>query len=598
METSFAVPVISVVGYSGAGKTTYLEKLIPALKKRGLRLCVIKHDAHSFEIDVPGKDSWRLAQAGADIVMLSSPDKLAVIEIRTEQESLEQLSERLRGKADLILTEGFKRGHARKIEIRRAAVERQPVCGAEELFAVAADYAGEAPGVPWLPLDDAEEMADLIVKYACSREAVSAGKRSGEVSKPSHNRESERYGVSDSGLPSLEHAVELLLAKTGVITRTELVPLTMAGGRLAAEEISANMDLPPFDRSPLDGYALRAEDSSGASAESPVTLKVAAEIPAGAYWGGVLTEGCAIRVMTGTMLPTGADCVVKQEDTDDGEQAVKIYKPLKQWQNFCFRGEDVKAGTQIVAGGTRLNYAHLGVLSGIGVSHVRIRDQCRAGLLSVGDELTVPGEPLAPGKIYNSNIYMLSERMAEFGISAKVFSKVVDNVNAICEIIEREIDGVDVFFTTGGVSVGRRDFMPEVVERLGAKRLFWRVALKPGTPVLAAVYRNKLLLCLSGNPFAAATNFELLGRPVLAGLSGDNRINYNRTKAVMDAGFGKSSPGRRFVRAVYTDGKVRPSGFNHSPGALLSLLGCNALIDIPAGTGPLNPGDEVEVVLL
>ncbi|MCL1876121.1 MAG: molybdopterin-guanine dinucleotide biosynthesis protein B [Synergistaceae bacterium] len=162
-------PVLSVVGYSDSGKTTYLEKLIPALKKRGIKLCVIKHDAHSFDMDMPGKDSWRLTQAGADITVVSSPAKIAVIEKWEHEENLSALALRFRGKADLILTEGYKRDSALKIEIRRAANKAlDPFCKDEELFAVAGDYDLETEAktsVPLLPLDDAAPMADLIMSF-------------------------------------------------------------------------------------------------------------------------------------------------------------------------------------------------------------------------------------------------------------------------------------------------------------------------------------------------------------------------------------------------------------------------------------------------
>ena len=159
-------PVLSVVGFTDSGKTTYLEKLIPALKARGLRLGVIKHDAHSFDIDVPGKDSWRLTQAGADITVISSPAKIAMLEKWDNEEDLSRLADRLKGKVDLILTEGYKRDKALKIEIRRAAKNRDAFCEDSELFAVASDFAAEdKSAAPILPLNDAEPMADLIMKF-------------------------------------------------------------------------------------------------------------------------------------------------------------------------------------------------------------------------------------------------------------------------------------------------------------------------------------------------------------------------------------------------------------------------------------------------
>ena len=166
MFINSAPPVLSVVGFSDSGKTSYLEKLIPALKNRGIRLGVIKHDTHSFDIDIPGKDSWRLTQAGADITVISSPAKIAVLEKWNQEEDLYHLANRLKGKVDLVLTEGYKRDKALKIEIRRAAKSRDAFCGNSELFAVASDFAIDLDeAVPILPLDDAEPMADLIMRF-------------------------------------------------------------------------------------------------------------------------------------------------------------------------------------------------------------------------------------------------------------------------------------------------------------------------------------------------------------------------------------------------------------------------------------------------
>lgn len=245
-----------------------------------------------------------------------------------------------------------------------------------------------------------------------------------------------------------------------------------------------------------------------------------------------------------------------------------------------------------------LNYSHLGVMASVGKSRVLVKDRIRSVLLSTGDELVLPGDPLEPGRIYNSNHFMLAGRLKQFGADVTALYKAGDDVTEVCEIIEREIDGADILFTTGGVSVGPLDIMPEVFKRLGAKKLFWRVAIKPGMPVFSAIYRDKPVLCLSGNPFAAMTNFELLGRPALYRLSEDKRLLSDRAEGVMTEGFYKASPQRRFVRAVFSEGRVRLSGLNHSSGALMSLIGCNALIDIPKGTLNLNPGDHVNLVML
>jgi len=400
---------------------------------------------------------------------------------------------------------------------------------------------------------------------------------------------------------SLEAAIETLLGEINPVTRTRLVPLEQAAGGISAQSVHAPIDMPPFDRSPLDGYALCSGDSAGASRTCPVKLRVIAEISAGSVWNGTVASGEAVRIMTGGMLPKGTNCVVRQEDTDDGEREVEIYSPIKRMENICVKGEDVEKGTEILAQGTLISYAHLGVLASVGRSRVLIKDRVQAAVLSTGDELALPGEHLEPGKIYNSNLFMLAGRMEQLGADVTSLHTAGDNAEEVCRIIDREIDGVDILFTTGGVSVGRRDIMHDVLARLAeknAKKLFWKVDLKPGTPVLAAIYRDKPLLCLSGNPFAALTNFELLGRPAMHKLSGDERLKHTRTDGVMENGFSKSSPQRRFIRAVYNERHVKIPNNNHSSGALMSMIGCNCLIDVPAGNPGLKPGDRVELLML
>lgn len=397
---------------------------------------------------------------------------------------------------------------------------------------------------------------------------------------------------------SLEQALTALLNEITPIERTRLVSLERSVGCIAAQNVYAAIDIPPFNRSPLDGYAMRSEDIQNASREAPVYLKVDTEIPAGTVWDGTVKPGYAAKIMTGGSIPDGADCVVKQENTDEGFPEVAIYTPEKPWGNICFLGEDIQKGALIITPGETITYAHLGVLASIGQSRIHVKDRVRCGLISSGDELTLPGEPLDKGKIYNSNLFMLAGRLEQFGMEVAALHKTGDDVDEICEIIQREMAGLDILFTTGGVSVGRKDMMPEVLKQLGAKKLFWRVALKPGTPVLAGVYQGKPILCLSGNPFAAMTNFELIGRPALYKLSGDDRLVSRRVEGTLQDGFPKTSTQRRFVRAIYSEGLVYLSDYNHSSGALMSLIGCNAFIDIPQGTPELKPGDRVELVLL
>ena len=397
----------------------------------------------------------------------------------------------------------------------------------------------------------------------------------------------------------LEAAVDLLVQNTSAVIETISVPLLNACGHTSAEEIASPMNNPPFNRSPLDGYALRHQDSRGACREHPVKLKVVREIFAGSSPENEdVPAGHAARIMTGGVIPNGCDCVIRQEDTDEGEEAVEIYCELKEHQNFCFCGEDIKKGQKLLQRGDILNYVHLGVLSSVGISRIEVIRPIKAGIVCTGDELISGGSPLAPGKIYNSNIYMLAGRLSELGIDAVSCPPVCDEAACIAAQIAEMAVELDIIITTGGVSVGKKDFMHEVFSLLNADKLFWRVGLKPGTPALCGMYRNKPLICLSGNPFAAMTTFELLVRPVLAQLSGRDSLKYSYKKAKLMNDFNKSSTGRRFIRARLMGNEVFLNPGSHSSGVVFSMLNCNALIDIPAGSPPLKSGMTVDVVSL
>lgn len=396
----------------------------------------------------------------------------------------------------------------------------------------------------------------------------------------------------------LEEAIGLLLENVKANCATETIPLLEAVGRVIAVDISAPIDNPPFDRSPLDGYAFIAESSKAASKEEPIKLEIVGEVCAGQVFTETVERKQAVRIMTGAPMPFPCDCVVRQEEVNADEMHVWISTPMKAYENYCFKGEDFKKGTLLIAAGSLLTAAHIAALASIGEKNVTVYRKIKAAICSTGDELVDVGSDLAAGKIYNSNLYMIAARLKELGIEPIVLGMAADCAEGVAEVIRQHIDKVDLFLTTGGVSVGKKDIMHEVIECLPAKRLFWRVNMKPGTPILSYLYQGKLCIGLSGNPFAALATFELLVRPVLAKLSSNRQMQYKRVKAVLQNDFPKKSLGRRFIRAVYADGKVYLEAENHSSGSLFSAVGCNALIDISPGTPELTRGEEVEVIKL
>ncbi|MBQ6005112.1 MAG: molybdopterin molybdotransferase MoeA [Selenomonadaceae bacterium] len=386
-----------------------------------------------------------------------------------------------------------------------------------------------------------------------------------------------------------EQAIELLTANVAVIDETEEVSLIESVGRVAAQDYFATIDNPPFDRSPLDGYALKSNDTPG-------KFKVVGEECAGDFFDGEINSGEALRIMTGAAMPKGSDCVIRQEDvTFDGEN-ISVNQKLKHHENYCFAGEDIKSGSQIISKGTKLTAAHVAVLASQGVPIVKVYRRPKIALASTGDELIQPHEKLSAGKIYNSNIYLLASRLIELGFEPKILYNLPDDVDTCAEKILAIRDEIDLLITTGGVSVGKKDIMHDVVRKIG-ERIFWRVLMKPGAPVIGWKCGKFLGVALSGNPFAAYATFELLTRPVLAKLSRRAEILYSRSRGILADDFPKKSFGRRFIRARFDGEKIFLPN-RHESGSLYSAVNCNCLVDIPAGSDALKSGAEVEIILL
>lgn len=401
--------------------------------------------------------------------------------------------------------------------------------------------------------------------------------------------------------------MEQILQYTPVINETEEVELNKAGGRILAQDMVAEFNNPPFDRSPVDGYACKAEDLAGASSEHPVKLKVMEEIDAGQYSERVMESGQAVRIMTGAAIPKGCDCCIFQEDTDYGEETVEIYREVKQWDNYCFAGEDFKKGTTLLKKGTHIGYVEAAVLAGMGAAKVPVYRRPKVVLLTTGDEVVEPGNPLPAGKIYNSNMTMLSARMMELGIEPFYMEAVKDNPQVMAEKIKEIAEQADMIITTGGVSVGKKDIMHESIRLIDAERIFWRVNMKPGMPTLFSVYENASggkvpVISLSGNPFGVAVTIELLIRPALEKMMQNPAIGLKEVTGVMADDFMKGIKGRRFIRAYWENGRFHlPNGL-HSNGVLSSMAGCNCLIDTKTmedkESKSLKTGDKVSAVWL
>ncbi len=403
---------------------------------------------------------------------------------------------------------------------------------------------------------------------------------------------------------SLEEAVRLIQQHVEPLEPV-LLYIDQAKGRILAEDIMAPMDQPPFDRSPVDGYAILSSDTVGATRETPVRLTLVDTVCAGQVSSVTLKSGQCIRIMTGAKIPSGADGVIRQESTDMGEQTVEIYEAIKHYGNYVFRGEDYKTGDILLPKGTRLDAAALAVLASAGFAcelrQVLVNAVPKVAVLCTGDELVYPYiAPLPDGKIYDANLTFLTTRLADFCVHAESGGEHFgDDPQLVADSIRQVLLWADAVITTGGVSVGMKDIFHEVLPLLEAEQIFTHLQMKPGTPAIFSMVRDTPVLCLSGNPFAAAATFELLARPMLEKLSGDKALATHRIAAELASDFPKASGGRRFIRGTYDiDTGTITLGDAHSSGQLRSMAGCNCLVDIPAGSGPLEAGATVSAVLL
>lgn len=383
--------------------------------------------------------------------------------------------------------------------------------------------------------------------------------------------------------------------------KTETVSLDNAYGRILAEPIIAKHDVPPFDRSAFDGYAIRAEDSTTATEESPAHFQVIGEIGAGHIGERPIGQNEAYRIMTGAIIPENANAIVMLEETVQTEAGFTISKRYNPNDNISHRGEDAQIGEILIEKGSVIHPGTIALLATFGYAQVEVAARPFVSLISTGTELLDVKDELVPGKIRNSNGPMLMTQLKRMGIPFQSLGMMEDNLEACTEIVEQALQQSDIVITTGGVSVGDYDFLPEIYERIGAKVLFDKVKMRPGSVTTVAVLGNKLLFGLSGNPSACFTGFELFTRPAILTMMGCIAPYLPRMRAMLGEDFSKANPFTRFVRAIWMMGPknpiVVPAGFNKS-NAVSSIARGNCIIVLPSGSEGYVAGDEVDVLLL
>ncbi len=380
----------------------------------------------------------------------------------------------------------------------------------------------------------------------------------------------------------------------------ERVGLLQAVGRVLTEEIRSEREVPPFANSAMDGYAVRWEDVRDASADQPVALTIQEVIQAGAVPAQAVTTGTASKIMTGAVIPPGADTVIRVEDTEEHDGRVRIKRRERPGTHIRANGEDIRRGQMVLEKGRVLRPADIGVLASIGRSTVLVRQRPRVAILSTGNELVEVDEVLRPGQIVNSNAYALAAAVQEAGCQPVPLEIARDTLEEIRTALNEAVRH-DVVLSTGGVSVGDFDFVKAAMDELGIRRLFWQVAQKPGKPLTFGLLRERPYFGLPGNPVSALVCFYLYVHPALARMRGQEKLFLPVVSATVGEDIPKAKGLTEFVRCrlTRTDGhyEVHSTG-SQSSGVLSSLSLGEGLVIGPAELALLPEGMSVKVIVL
>ena len=408
-------------------------------------------------------------------------------------------------------------------------------------------------------------------------------------------------------LLNVDAALENILATVRLLP-AETITLAEAHGRVIAEDIISPIDLPPFDNSAMDGYALRHEDSAGASRPNPIALAVVMDIPAGSAPTEQLQPGCAARIMTGAPVPAGADAVIPVEDTDDdwakGDSSaapaqVQLFRSLRPGENIRRAGENIARGDSVMRAGTVIGPAEIGMLAGIGCAKVAVIRQPKVVILSSGDELVDIHHQLEPGQIRDTNSYTLAGLVRQAGGIPIRLPIAADTLPSIRALYRRALEiNPDMVISTAGVSVGAADLVRIVMDELGDID-FWRINMRPGKPLAFGSLRGVPFFGLPGNPVSTMVTFEVLVRPALAKIAG-REIRQRTIKATLAADMtsdGRRSYNRVTLKRNANEIVARSTGIQSS-GALMSMVLADGLAIIPEGATMLPAGAVVDVLLL
>ncbi|WP_282174726.1 bifunctional molybdopterin-guanine dinucleotide biosynthesis adaptor protein MobB/molybdopterin molybdotransferase MoeA [Vibrio diabolicus] len=588
MKHTLNIPIIGFAAYSGTGKTTLLEALLPKLTEAGLRIGMLKHAHHNFDVDKPGKDSYRLRKAGASQMLIASRNRFALMtETREAEAEFEYLLTRFdEDNLDVVLVEGCKNIAFPKIELHREEVGKPWLYPHDDnIIAIASDSAELDSELPQMNINDLEAIAQFVIQYV-------------QEAKAPKNKEKEA-ACCDTLSPAFLSVVQgqdKILSLVNTVSEIEACKIENAYGRVLAEHIISPVNVPQYTNSAMDGYAIRSDDVERDS------YQVVAEVMAGHAYDQPLEVGQAVKIMTGAPTPLNGDTVVMREQaSQEGDKVTFNGANIKAGQNVRQAGEDLVIGSDVFTAGTRLASPEMGMIASLGFGEANVFRKLKVAVFSTGDEVQAPGTEQKANSIYDSNRFTIMGMLEKLGCEILDFGILEDNEQLMIEALENASAQADVVMTSGGVSVGDADYIKLALDKLGQID-FWRINMRPGRPLAFGQINNKPFFGLPGNPVAVMVSFINFVEPALRKMQGEQGWKPLKVNAIATENL-RSRQGRtEFSRGIYeldNTGRltVRTTGKQGS-GILRSMSEANCLIEISPAIDTVKAGESVTIIPL
>ncbi|MCS0027956.1 bifunctional molybdopterin-guanine dinucleotide biosynthesis adaptor protein MobB/molybdopterin molybdotransferase MoeA [Vibrio alginolyticus] len=588
MKHTLNIPILGFAAYSGTGKTTLLEPLLPKLTEAGLRIGMLKHAHHNFDVDKPGKDSYRLRKAGASQMLIASRNRFALMTETPEAEAeFEYLLTRFdEDNLDVVLVEGCKNIAFPKIELHREEVGKPWLYPHDEnIIAIASDSAELDSELPQMNINDLDAIAQFVLQYVQDAKAPK-----------SKEKDAACCDTLSPAFLSVVQGQEKILSLVNTVSEIEACKIENAYGRVLAEHIISPVNVPQYTNSAMDGYAIRSDDVDRDS------YQVVAEVMAGHAYDQPLEVGQAVKIMTGAPTPLNGDTVVMREQaSQEGDKVTFNGSNIKAGQNVRQAGEDLAIGSDVFTAGTRLASPEMGMIASLGFGEANVFRKLKVAVFSTGDEVQAPGTEQKANSIYDSNRFTIMGMLEKLGCEILDFGILEDNEQLMIEALENASAQADVVMTSGGVSVGDADYIKLALDKLGQID-FWRINMRPGRPLAFGQINNKPFFGLPGNPVAVMVSFINFVEPALRKMQGEQGWKPLKVNAIATENL-RSRQGRtEFSRGIYElddTGRltVRTTGKQGS-GILRSMSEANCLIEISPAIDTVKAGESVTIIPL